>query len=154
MHLTSNYLPDKRGDRNAAFLRAYAAASGGEKPDHRGAGAYDAVYIIAEAIRAAGSTNRAKIRDALAQLGHDRPAYEGVTGRITFDARGDVPDKSVLGLEKVFRANSFKGTVYKAEAWIDAAGLPRRILVHLKQARAQNVVFLSGLLTQSVIVER
>jgi branched-chain amino acid transport system substrate-binding protein len=96
VHLTSNYLPDQRGDRNAAFLRAYAAASGGEKPDHRGAGAYDAVYIITEAIRAAGSTNRAKIRDALAQLGHERPAYEGVTGRITFDARGDVPDKSVL----------------------------------------------------------
>jgi branched-chain amino acid transport system substrate-binding protein len=96
VHLTSNYLPDKRGDRNAAFLRAYAAASGGEKPDHRGAGAYDAVYIIAEAIRAAGSTSRAKIRDALAQLGNERPAYEGVTGRIVFDARGDVPDKSVL----------------------------------------------------------
>ena len=29
-----------------------------------------------------------------------------------------------------------------------------RILVHLKQARAQNVVFLSGLLTHSVIVEK
>lgn len=29
-----------------------------------------------------------------------------------------------------------------------------RILVHLKQARAQSVVFLSGLLTHSVIVER
>lgn len=29
-----------------------------------------------------------------------------------------------------------------------------RILVHLKQARAQNVVFLSGLLTHSLIVER
>lgn len=29
-----------------------------------------------------------------------------------------------------------------------------RILVHLKQARVQNVVFISGLLTHSVIVER
>ena len=95
VHLTSNYLPDKQGDRNAAFLRAYAAVSGGEKPDHRGAGAYDAVYLIAEAIRASG-TGRAQIQAALAELGHGRPAWEGVTGRITFDAKGDVPDKSVL----------------------------------------------------------
>jgi hypothetical protein len=36
----------------------------------------------------------------------------------------------------------------------DAVEAKPRILVHLKQARAQNVVFLSGLLTHSVIVER
>ncbi len=96
VRLTSNYLPDKPGERNAAFLRAYAAASGGEKPDHRGAGAYDAVYLIADAIRAAGGTNRARVQQALAQLGHLRPAYDGVTGRITFDERGDVPGKPVL----------------------------------------------------------
>lgn len=95
VRLTSNYLPDKPGDRNAAFLRAYAAASGGERPDHRGAGAYDAVYLIADAIRAGGTT-RARLQQALAQVGHQRPAYEGVTGRITFDERGDVPDKPVL----------------------------------------------------------
>jgi branched-chain amino acid transport system substrate-binding protein len=96
VRLTSNYLPDKPGERNAAFLRAYAAASGGERPDHRGAGAYDAVYLIADAIRAAGGSNRARVQQALAQLGHQRPAYDGVTGRITFDERGDVPDKPVL----------------------------------------------------------
>jgi hypothetical protein len=58
---------------------------------------------------------------------------------VDFDkAAKGLPDKSVLGLEKVFRANSFKGTVYKAEAWIDAAGLPRRILVRLKQEITKN----------------
>jgi hypothetical protein len=36
----------------------------------------------------------------------------------------------------------------------DAVEAKPRILVHLKQARAQNVVFLSGLLLHSVIVER
>jgi len=95
VHLTSNYLADKPGNKNAAFLRAYAAVSNGERPDHRGAGAYDAVYLIADAVRAAG-TNRARVRDALAQLGHGRPPYDGVTGAITFDAKGDLPDKSVL----------------------------------------------------------
>jgi len=95
VYISSNYLPDRPGDRNAAFLRAYAAATNGERPDHRGAGAYDAVHLIAEAIRAGGA-RRAAIRDALAQLGHARAAYEGVTGRIVFDEHGDVPDKAVL----------------------------------------------------------
>jgi len=95
VYISSNYLPDLPGDRNAAFLSAYAAANGGERPDHRGAGAYDAMHLLADAIRAGGA-RRAAIRDALAQLGHARPAYEGVTGRIAFDENGDVPDKTVL----------------------------------------------------------
>jgi branched-chain amino acid transport system substrate-binding protein len=95
VYISSNYLPDRPGDRNAAFLQAYAAASGGERPDHRGAGAYDAVYLIADAIRAAG-TRRSAIRAALAAVGHGRPAYDGVAGRVVFDENGDVRDKSVL----------------------------------------------------------
>jgi branched-chain amino acid transport system substrate-binding protein len=94
-YLTSSYLADMPGVRNAAFLRAYAATTGGQRPDHRGAGAYDAVYLIADAIRAAG-TRRAAIRDGLAQVGRARPAFEGVTGRITFDEHGDVPEKAVI----------------------------------------------------------
>lgn len=93
--ITSNYLPDKPGETNATFLRSYAAMSGGQVPDHRGAGAYDAIHLIAQAIRDGGSSRR-EIRDALARIGQDRPPYEGVTGRVTFDANGDVPDKSVL----------------------------------------------------------
>ncbi len=95
VYISSNYLPDLPGDRNAAFLQAYAAASGGERPDHRGAGAYDAVHLIADALRTAG-TRRAAVRAALAEVGHARPAYEGVTGRIAFDENGDVRDKAVL----------------------------------------------------------
>lgn len=95
VYLTSNYLPERPGEINAAFLAAYAAANDGAVPDHRGAGAYDAVHIIAAAIEQAG-TDREKVRDAIASVGNGRPAYEGVTGRIAFDERGDVRDKSVL----------------------------------------------------------
>ena len=91
LHLTSNWLPDLPGDANARFLQAYTRLSGGALPDHRGAGAYDAVYLIARAIRDGGA-DRAAIRNALA--GMPTP-YDGVTGRITFDAGGDVPNKSV-----------------------------------------------------------
>jgi branched-chain amino acid transport system substrate-binding protein len=95
VYFTSGYLPDRAGEANAAFLRAYGAANNGERPDHRGAGAYDAVHLVADAIRDAG-TRRAAIRDALAAVGTSRPAYDGVTGRIAFDPRGDVPDKTVV----------------------------------------------------------
>jgi len=95
IYISSNYLPDRPGERNAAFLRAYAEASGGERPDHRGAGAYDAVYLLANAIRA-GGTRRAAIRDLLSQVGRARPVYDGVTGRIAFDDNGDVPEKTVF----------------------------------------------------------
>lgn len=95
VYYSSNYLPDRPGAKNAKFLRAYAAATNGEQPDHRGAGAYDAIYLIADAIRDAG-LSRAAIRDAVAAVGTSRPAAEGVTGRIAFDARGDVPEKTVV----------------------------------------------------------
>ena len=41
-------------------------------------------------------TERRAVRDRLARVGMDMPAFEGVTGTIAFDARGDVPAKSVV----------------------------------------------------------
>ncbi|HWO87631.1 MAG TPA: ABC transporter substrate-binding protein [Gemmatimonadales bacterium] len=94
VYLTSNYLPEMPGEANQRFLQAYAAAYNGARPDHRGAGAYDALRLIAAAVERAG-TNRERVRDALAAVNADNP-YEGVTGRIAFDDRGDVPDKRVV----------------------------------------------------------
>ncbi|MCC6793109.1 MAG: ABC transporter substrate-binding protein [Thermomicrobiales bacterium] len=50
--------------------------------------AYDAMYVLAEAIKEAGSADRTAIRDALDQKIND---YPGVTGPISFDERGDRP---------------------------------------------------------------
>lgn len=94
VHLTSNYLPERPGQKNAVFVRAYAAANNGELPDHRGGGAYDAIYLIKQAIEEGGTSRRA-VRNALAAIDNARP-FEGVTGRIAFDSRGDVPDKTVV----------------------------------------------------------
>jgi branched-chain amino acid transport system substrate-binding protein len=97
VYLTSNYLPERPGARNTAFVRAYAAAFGGDRPDHRGAGAYDAVHLIADAVRA-GAASRRAVRDYLAAVGQANgpAAYDGVTGRIAFDELGDVRNKSVV----------------------------------------------------------
>lgn len=95
--ITRDYLPERPGAANEAFVRAYAAAFAGERPDHRGAGAYDAVHLIAAAVRAKGAEREA-VREYLASLGTPRgpAAYDGVTGPIQFDAQGDVRDKTVI----------------------------------------------------------
>jgi ABC-type branched-subunit amino acid transport system substrate-binding protein len=93
--LSSAYLADRPGERNAQFVEAYSRAYAGQRPDHRGAGAYDAVQILATVLASAGTDRRA-IRDRLARVGTTVPAYEGVTGSIAFDAHGDVPAKSVV----------------------------------------------------------
>jgi branched-chain amino acid transport system substrate-binding protein len=89
------YLVDQPGDRNAQFVSAYGRAYPGERPDHRGATAYDIVHLLAAIIADAGA-DRGAIRDRLARVGNDQPAFDGVTGKIAFDKNGDVPSKSVV----------------------------------------------------------
>jgi branched-chain amino acid transport system substrate-binding protein len=89
------YLVDQPGPRNTQFVTAYGRAYPRERPDHRGATSYDIVQLLANVLRDAG-TDRAAVRDRLARVGVDLPAFEGVTGRIAFDRNGDVPAKSVV----------------------------------------------------------
>jgi len=89
------YLVDQPGERNAQFIGAYARAYPGERPDHRGASAYDIVHLLASVLPESGTDRRA-IRDRLARIGGELPAFEGVTGAIAFDSHGDVPAKPVL----------------------------------------------------------
>ncbi len=57
------------------------------EPDMVGASSFDAVYVLAEAIKKAGSTNAAKIRKALARIKN----FNGVTGHIRgFTKTGEV----------------------------------------------------------------
>jgi len=96
VRVSSAYLADRPGDRNGVFVAAYARAYEGQRPDHRGAGAYDILQLLATRVFAAAGTDRRAVRDYLARIGTDLPAYEGVTGTIAFDGRGDVPAKSVV----------------------------------------------------------
>jgi branched-chain amino acid transport system substrate-binding protein len=96
VRLSSAYLPDRPGERNAVFVAAYARAYEGQRPDHRGAAAYDILQLLATRVFTAAGTDRRAVRDYLARIGTDLPAYDGVTGAIAFDARGDVPAKAVV----------------------------------------------------------
>ena len=94
MWISAAYLPDRAGEKNAAFVADYARAYPGERPDHRAASAYDIVNLLARAITAAGPSRRA-VRDYIARVGRGAPAFDGVTGRVAFDDAGDVPSKGV-----------------------------------------------------------
>jgi branched-chain amino acid transport system substrate-binding protein len=96
IYVSSAFLPDRSSEAAQAFVRAYRQRYN-EEPDHRGAMTYDAIKLVAQAIREEGTDRRA-IRDYLARVGVDGSgvaAYEGVSGRIAFDSKGDVPGKEV-----------------------------------------------------------
>ena len=76
---------DAAGSENEDFVLRYQKKYGEDKIAASAALAYDAVYLIADAIDRAGSLDRARIRDELART----KGFEGITGTITFDAQGD-----------------------------------------------------------------
>ena len=94
MYISSAWLADRPDSTSRRFVAAYEAANAASPPDHRGAGAYDIVHILARAVGAVG-TDREKIVEYLEGLGTRTPPYEGVTGRIIFDQNGDPKDKAV-----------------------------------------------------------
>jgi ABC-type branched-subunit amino acid transport system substrate-binding protein len=71
------------GSTYEKFVDTYTAKYG-EAPEIYCDTTYDAVYAAAKAIEAAGKYDGAAIRDALAKL-----SFEGASGPISFDARGD-----------------------------------------------------------------
>lgn len=93
--ISAAYLEDAPGERNARFVAAYRRAYPDQNLDHRGAAAYDIVYLLARAIEAVGPDRR-RIRDYLAGVGTATPPFEGVTGTVAFDENGDVPEKTVV----------------------------------------------------------
>ncbi|MPW16429.1 ABC transporter substrate-binding protein [Paraburkholderia sp. CNPSo 3157] len=52
--------------------------------------AYDAVYVVADAMKRANTTDAAKVLDAIAATD-----YNGVIGRIAFDAHGDMKEGAI-----------------------------------------------------------
>ena len=76
----------------------------GATPDALAALAYDAAKLLVDAIKRAGSTDSAKIRDALAST----KGFRGVTGVITFDANRNPVKSAVIieikGGKQVYRA--------------------------------------------------
>ena len=68
------------------FQAAYRAAYNGDEPDTFATNAYDAMYILADAIKRAGSADRSAIRDQVAAT----KDFQGANGTLNFAANGDL----------------------------------------------------------------
>jgi branched-chain amino acid transport system substrate-binding protein len=96
------------------FYTDYKAAYGMDPENAFAALGYDTLGLIADAIGRAGSTDPAKIRDAIAET----DGYAGITGSITYPKDIRVPAKTVtmIGVkdEKLFLAGEVKPTYIAA----------------------------------------
>jgi branched-chain amino acid transport system substrate-binding protein len=101
----ANHYSDKDTDPVVQnFLKNYEAAYK-EVPNALAALGYDAAYILAEAIKAAGTTDSAKVVEALGATD-----YTGVTGNVKFGADRN-PQKSVSIIQIVGGGYEFAGKV-------------------------------------------
>lgn len=80
---TNHYAMEDANPKVQAFVAAYRKEYN-KDPASFAALAYDATNIMLEAVKKAGSTDHAKVVEALKNM-----EFEGVTGTITFDANGD-----------------------------------------------------------------
>lgn len=101
-YFSSLYSPEDSSDINKNFVAAYEKAYG-QKPDVFAALSYDSALLVAEAIKNAGSTEPAKISEAMAKIN----GFSGVSGSVTFDDKHN-PVKSAVILEYKGGAQSLK----------------------------------------------
>lgn len=90
--------PDVLYPRNRAFLDRFKANYGNQKISAYIPLAYDAVWLLADAMRRCRSMAPENIRDALAATRD----FQGATGTISFDANGDPVNKgaTIMKFEK------------------------------------------------------
>lgn len=92
-YLCSHYSPDDPSPRVRDFVAAYKKRFGANfSPDSNASLGYDSVLVLADAIKRAGSTDRAKIRDAIAATKN----FAAVTGTITINEKRDASKNAVI----------------------------------------------------------
>ena len=92
-YLCSHYSFEDPSPRVRDFVAAYRKRFGsGAAPDSNASLGYDSVLLLVDAIKRAGSADRTKIRDALAQTKN----FDAVTGRITINEKRDAAKTAVI----------------------------------------------------------
>lgn len=84
VYWTNHYDPADTSEKVQTFVKAYEAMFS-STPNAISALAYDAVYMLKQAIETAGSADPAAVRDALADTS---AVYDGVTGTFSLDSVG------------------------------------------------------------------
>lgn len=90
-YFSNHYSPDDKSEQVQKFISEYKAMFG-EVPDGLAAMGYDAMMVLADAMKRAGSLSNEDIRKALAET----KDYPGVTGKITMDKNRDAVKSAVV----------------------------------------------------------
>lgn len=90
-YFSTHYSKDDQSDRVKNFVKNYTTKTG-KAPASLVAQGYDAMMILADAIKRAGSIERKKVRDALAQT----KDFDAVTGKITIDSDRNANKSAVV----------------------------------------------------------
>jgi branched-chain amino acid transport system substrate-binding protein len=93
VYFTTHALIDATGGTDAIkkFMTDYKAEYGNDPENAFAALGYDTVYLLADAIKRAGSTDSAAVKSAI----EGTKDFKGITGAITFSADSHVPQKGV-----------------------------------------------------------
>ena len=87
-----HFSADDKSEAVQAFVKKFKAKYGGETPDDMAALGYDSAMILADAMKRAGATDGAKLRDAIAAT----KDHKGITGNITLDDKRNASKSAVI----------------------------------------------------------
>ncbi|MDB6127235.1 MAG: ethanolamine utilization protein EutJ [Verrucomicrobia bacterium] len=91
-YYSTHYSAESPAPEVRAFIRKYQAHYDNEVPDAVAALGYDAMMLLADAMKRAGTTDGPKVRDALAATKN----FPGVTGSTTIDAKRNTSKPAVV----------------------------------------------------------
>ena len=91
-YYSTHYSPENKSPAVIAFLAKFKQRWNGGTPDAMAALGYDSAMVLVDAIKRAGSTEGARVRDALAAT----KDYPGITGNTTLDARRNATKSAVV----------------------------------------------------------
>jgi branched-chain amino acid transport system substrate-binding protein len=91
VYYSTHFSPVVPGERTQEFVKKFRARWG-EAPDAMAALGYDSALVLADAIKRAGTTDAAKLRDAIAAT----KDFPGATGNTTLDAQRNATKAAVL----------------------------------------------------------
>ncbi len=107
-YISNHYSADNPAPEIQNFVKAYQTKFS-VAPDSLAALAYDSAKVLADAIKRAGGTDSAKLKDAI----NATKDFKGVTGIITLDSsRNAVKSAAVLELNPAASKFDFKETIY------------------------------------------
>jgi len=92
IYYSTHYSPENSATQVRAFVEKFKQRWNGETPDAMAALGYDSAQILADAMKRAGTTQPAKVRDALAAT----KDFVGITGKTTIDAQRNASKAAVI----------------------------------------------------------